>query len=74
LWILTVEYNIIPPEGEIKHLLWNLHFLKAYPWQAAVCSTVGGSTGAIDLKTLRKCMWPFIRVVTNLEPAVESIN
>ena len=74
LWILMAEYDVIPPEGEIKHLLWTLHFLKAYPRQAAVCSTVGGSTGAIDPKTLQKYMWPFICAVADLEPAVVSIN
>jgi hypothetical protein len=26
LWILKVDHDIIPPEGEIKHLLWTLHF------------------------------------------------
>jgi hypothetical protein len=44
------DQDVIPPEGEITHLLWILHFLKAYPRQSAVCSTVGGSTGAIDPK------------------------
>jgi hypothetical protein len=42
LWILMAEHNVIPPEGEIKHLLWTLHFLEAYPRQAAVYSMVGG--------------------------------
>jgi hypothetical protein len=74
LWILMANHDIIPPEGKIKHLLWTLHFLKAYPRQATVCSTVGGSTGAIDPKTLRKYMWPFIRAIADLEPALVSIN
>ncbi len=47
---------------------------KAYPRQATVCSTVGGSTGAIDPTTLRKYMWPFIRAIADLEPALVSIN
>jgi hypothetical protein len=51
LWIMMADHNVIPPEGEIKHLLWILHFLKAYPRQSAVCSMVGGSTGAVDPKT-----------------------
>jgi hypothetical protein len=68
------EHNVIPPEGEIKHLLRTLHFLKAYPRQAAVCSTVGGSTSVIDLKTMWKYMWLFIRAAADLEPAVVSIN
>ncbi len=54
LWIMMADQDVLPPEGEMKHLLWTLHFLKAYPRQSAVCSTVGGSTGAIDPKTFRK--------------------
>jgi hypothetical protein len=71
-WILIADQGVIPPEGDIKHLLWSLHFLKAFPRQAAVCSMVGGSTGAIDPKTLRKYMRLFILAMTNLEPAVVS--
>jgi hypothetical protein len=52
MWILMADHDVIPLEGEIKHLLWTLHFLKAYSRQATVCSMVGGSTGAIDPKTL----------------------
>ncbi len=74
LWILMAEHDVIPLEGEIKHLLWTLYFLKAYPRQAAVCSTVGGSTGAIDPKMLQEYMWPFICVIADLEPAAVSIN
>jgi hypothetical protein len=54
LWIMMVDQDVHPPEGEIKHLHWTLHFLKAYPRQSAVCSTAGGSTGAIDPKTFWK--------------------
>ena len=74
LWNLLAHNNFIPLEGEMKHLLWMLHFLKAYPKQAAVCSTVGGSAGAINPKTLQKYMWPFIRAVANFEPAVVRNN
>jgi hypothetical protein len=74
LWIMMADHAIIPPEGVIKHLLLALHFLKAYPRQSAVCSTVGGSTGAIDPKTIRKCMWPFIHSIANLETAVVSLK
>ena len=74
LWNLLARSDLIPPEGELAHLLWTLHFLKAYPKQATVCSTVGGSAGAIDPKTLRKYMWPFIRAVADLEPDVVSKN
>jgi hypothetical protein len=74
VWTLMADHDLIPPDGEIKHLLWTLHFLKAYPKQATVCSTVGGSTGAIDPKTLRKYMWPFIHAVSDLEPVVVSMK
>ena len=75
LWNLLAQKDFIPPKGEIRHLLWTLHFLKAYPKQAAVCSTVGGSAGAIDPKTLRKYMWQaFICAVANLEPALVRKN
>jgi len=67
LWTLMTDQDLIPPDGEIEHLMWTLHFLKAYPRQGAVCSTVGGSLGAIDPKTFRKYMWPFIHAMANLE-------
>ena len=74
LWILMMDQDLIPPDGEIEHLMWTLHFLKAYPRQGAVCSTVGGSSGAIDPKTFRKYMWPFIHAMANLESVVVSID
>jgi hypothetical protein len=74
LWIMMADHNVLPPEGEIKHLLWTLYFLKAYPRQSAVCSTVGGSTGAIDPNTFWKYMWPFICYMSDLETAVVSLK
>ena len=65
LWNMMVDRNGLPLEGEIKHLLWSLHFLKAYPKHAAVCLTAGGSTGAIDLEIFPKHMWPFIRAIAD---------
>ena len=73
LWILMMDQDLIPPDGEIKHLMWTLHFLKAYPRQGAVCSTVGGSSGAIDPKTFCKYMWPFIHAMANLESVLVII-
>ena len=72
LWNMMVDRDSLPLEGEIKHHLWTLHFLKAYLKQAAVCSTVGGSTGAINPKPFRKHMWPFICAVADLETNVVS--
>ena len=74
VWTLMADHDLIPPDGEIKHLLWTLHFLKAYPKQATICSMVGGSTGAIDPKTFRKYMWPFIHAVSDLEHVVVSMK
>jgi hypothetical protein len=74
LWIMMANQDIIPQEGEIKHLLWTLHFVKAYPRQSAVWSKVGGSTGAIDPKMFRKYMWPFIHSIANLKTAVVSLK
>ncbi len=70
LWNMMVDCDGL--EGEIKHLLWTLHFLKAYPKQAAVCSTVGGSTGVIDPKTFWKHMCSFICAVAELKTNVVS--
>ena len=72
LWNMMVDRDGLPLEGEIKHLLWMLHFLKAYPKQAAVCLPVGSSTVAIDPKTFRKHMWPFIRAIAELKTDVVS--
>jgi len=72
LWRLLTEHTLVPEEGMIKHLLWMLHFLRAYPKQAVACSTVGGSGGAIDPKTLRNHIWPFIEAIAFLIPDVVS--
>jgi hypothetical protein len=72
LWKLLTEHTLIPEEGTIKHLLWTLHFFRAYPKQAVACSTVGGSGGAIDPKTLRNHIWPFIEAIAFLIPDVVS--
>ena len=72
LWKLLAEHTLIPEEGTIKHLLWTLHFVRAYPKQAVACSTVGGSGGAIDPKMLRNHIWPFIEAIAFLIPDVVS--
>jgi hypothetical protein len=50
---MLAVHDFIPAEGEIKHLLWTLHFMKVYTKQGVVSSTVGGSSGAVDPKTFR---------------------
>ncbi len=41
LWNTMVARDIVPAEGEINHLLWTLHFMKAYPKQGVACSMAG---------------------------------
>ena len=54
LWQLLVSHALLPDESQILHLLWALFFMHVYPSEKVACSTVGGSNGAIDPKTLRK--------------------
>ena len=51
LWFLLDEHSLHPEDGLPKHLLWAIHFMKAYPLQAQGCAAVGGSGGAVDPKT-----------------------
>ncbi len=62
-----------PKKSKPKHLLWTLYFLKVYTREAPGCSTVGGSKGAIDPKTLRKWVWLFIERIAELADEVVSI-
>jgi hypothetical protein len=73
LWRLLAANDKIPAESCIKHLLWMLHFLHAYPKQSAACSMVGGLEGAVDPKTLCKYSWPLIYAVSDMEPDVVSV-
>ena len=54
--------------------LWALHFMKAYPKQDAGSAAAGGSSGAVDAKTWRKYMWPFIHSIALLEQHVVRVN
>jgi hypothetical protein len=67
LWKLLAEHTLIPEEGTFKHLLWTLHFFRAYPKQAV------GSGGAIDPKTLWNHIWPFVQAIAWLIPDVVSL-
>lgn len=70
LWNLHEEHDLVPEKGQIKHLLWALFFMKVYPKQGPACSIVGGSSGAVDPKTLRKWVWSFIFSTAELSEAV----
>jgi hypothetical protein len=73
LWFLLDELSLHPEGGLPKHLLWALHFMKAYPLQAQGCAAVGGSGGAVDPKTYRKWVWAYIEAVSDLELEVVSL-
>jgi len=74
VWKLLEEHDLVPKNGEIKHLLWTLVFLKVYPKQGPVCSIVGGTKGAVDPKTFRKWVWKFIFNIELLDEVVVSLN
>ena len=60
LWFLLDKLSLYPEGGHPKHLLWALHFVKAYPLQAQGCAAVGGSSGAVNPKTYQKWVWAYI--------------
>lgn len=72
LWQMLNSFGCLPHKTQIVHLLWSCFFMKVYPSQNVACSTAGGSSGAIDPKTLRKYVWPMIRAVSDLEQYVVS--
>ena len=49
------------------------YFMRAYPKQSITCAVVGGLAGAIDPKTLRKFIWPFIEAIAELTSDVVSL-
>jgi len=73
LWALLARDSLVPRGGRPKHLLWALHFLKAYPKQGPGCAVVGGTNGAVDPKTHRKWVWAFVDAIAELEIVVVSI-
>ena len=72
VWNLMVEHQLLPEGGTIIHFLWTLFFFKVYPLQGPACSAAGGSNGAVDPKTWRKYIWPFVYAVASLESIVVS--
>jgi hypothetical protein len=73
LWDLLIRDNLRPKKSHSKHLLWALHFLKVYPKQSLGCLAVGTSASAVDPKTHRKWVWPFINTIANLVDIVVSL-
>jgi hypothetical protein len=72
VWDLLARDSLLPEKGRPKHLLWALHFMKAYPKQGPGCSVVGASAGAVDPKTFRKWVWVFIGAIADLVDEVVS--
>lgn len=56
------------PAYKPKHLLWALHFMKCYPTENQMASTVNE-----DEKTLRKWVWIFIDALAGLKSEVVSL-
>ena len=73
LWFRLNKLSLHPEGGLPKHLLWVLHFMKAYPLQAQGCAAVDGSGGAVNPKTYRKWVWAYIEAVSDLELEVVSL-
>ena len=72
LWTTQAQCLLLPHEGQILHLLWALFFMKCYPTEEPACAAAGGQRGAVDPKTLRKYIWPFIVAIADLESHVVS--
>ena len=59
-----------------QYLLWTMFFLKCYPKEGPACGAAGGSTNrknAVDPKTWRKYVWPYIYALSDLEGPVVSL-
>ena len=69
---MLVQCLLLPNDGQILHLLWALFFMKCYPTEEPACAAAGGQRGAVDPKTLRKYIWPFIVAIADLESHVVS--
>jgi hypothetical protein len=74
VWDMLVEGGLLPKNGEPKHLLWTLYFLKCYPKEGPGCAAIGGSRGAIDPKTMCKWVWLFIERICELADEVVSLS
>jgi hypothetical protein len=72
-WGLMSEHYLLPEDGGIVHMLWAMHFLCCYPKQEECCAAAGTQEkGAVDPKTWRKYIWPFIYALAKLEHVVVS--
>ena len=72
-WHKLMYHALLPKGGWFFHLLWALMFMKLYGTEPEMCANAGGSCGAIDPKTFRKWVWPFIEALAELQYKVVSI-
>ena len=72
LWRMLGEHDLIPEGGKIVHLIWTLHFFRAYPKTGHVCAVACGLGGNIDPKTYRKYVWQFIYAIADAESIMVS--
>ena len=66
-WVTMTAHSLLPDGGQIVHMLWALYFMKVYPVGNVGSSQVGSDVGAVDPKTWRLYLWPFIRGIAGLE-------
>ena len=72
VWDMMGEGGLCPKKSKPKHLFWSLYFLKVSPREGPGCAAVGGLRGAVDSKTMRKCVWHFLERITELADKVVS--
>ena len=66
-WTTMIAHSLLPDGGQIVHMLWALYFMQVYPGGNVGSSQVGSDGGAVDPKTWRLYLWPFIRGIAGLE-------
>ena len=71
-WKMLLDYGFDDVTVNMAHFLWGLYYMKHYPKEGQGCSTVGGSGGAVDPKTLRKYVWLIMSAIASLESLVVS--
>lgn len=76
-WSLLVQTGKLPNEDDgprdIEHFLWAMYFLANYPTTQVGCAAAGtAEKGAVDPKTWRKYIWPWIYSLADLEDDVVS--
>ncbi len=70
---MLTEHYLLPKDSGIVHMLWAMHFLCCYPKQEECCAAAGTQEkGAVDPKTWRKYIWPYIYALAELEHVVVS--